>query len=105
MIGQRVILEPTEEDLKEWEEKRLLSAEKTTKGHIAMVQLMDDRLSHIGQMGVITKIPFMGRREITVRFDDGSTMGADWHYFLVAVAVDRPDWRPDETLPEDYYAL
>lgn len=101
-LDQRVIFEPTEESLRHhdaFKQYRL----KLSGGNLDEQDALYDRT--LGQFGTITRLSAAGYRNIEVSFDTGDVWTPSYDDLLIAVRLPSTDWRPEEGLPEDYYAL
>lgn len=86
-----------------------LSISKDEKAQIEYLKKRIDELQrHLnssGMVGTITEC--IDAANIVVDFDDQPKLDVIFYAADLLVEVDNPtsDWRPNETLPEDYYAL
>lgn len=87
---------------KEKAERRIAAGDKRSVTHEKVARI-DALFRNIGKVGVITD--YINFQDIIVKFEDGTRGNYVGYILWVPLASDSPDWRPDETLPEDYYSL
>lgn len=110
-VGIEALLLPNEETINTWK-KNLAEREEAAKdedmwGQRQAVEEARSKLTHIGKVGkVVSLFCIMGKDFATeVEFPGDVTVRTNNRSIWTELESSQPDWRPDETLPEDYYAL
>lgn len=114
----RVFFEPSSDQIEQFKanledsRSKLAELENTiTKPSVHITTLKDQYkvwsllLSHIGHFGKLKT--YAKNQYFSIVFDDGVEPDINVSIEWLWVILDRtpPDWRPNETLPEDYYSL
>ena len=94
------IIDELNQDIQTWQN----NPDARTSQYIDDVKVC---LERIGQNVYLEFIDEPGEDYFIVyaRFKDGKSVHSSVSAFWLRVDAESPDWRPDEGLPEDYYAL
>lgn len=119
VTGTRILFDPPErkiEDIRRtikhvqgklnaWSSKERSQTSRAKKAAVEQQGRLN-LIDHVGQFGEIAYAS-VSKKFFTITFEDGFTpsinIPASWVW--VMIGDPSPDFRPDETLPEDYYAL
>lgn len=105
--ADEVLFSPEVEIIQEWKKYLDQMTKRQNKGDSYAVWLTTQLLSHSEQLGTVREIYDVEKDPTyaTIEFSDSSSCRISFDLLWYPITDFPPDWRPDEELPEDHYAL